>query len=91
LATVLCVAIPVGIFLGAIYGLYYYLVQNFDRFHLWLLGGTAAVFAIAMAGALSGIGMAFCLILLMLAPVLTVIGYEIRGHLHQAAILIKKE
>jgi low temperature requirement protein LtrA len=89
LATVLCVAIPVGIFLGAIYGLYYYLVQDFDRFHLWLFGGTAAVFAIAIAGALSGVGMAFCLILLMLAPVVTVIGYEIRGHLHQAAVLTK--
>jgi hypothetical protein len=34
LATVLTAAIPVGVFLGLIYGLYYYLVQRFDPFHV---------------------------------------------------------
>ena len=43
LATVLTVAIPVGIFLGLIYALYYYLVRRFDPFHVWLLTATAAV------------------------------------------------
>ncbi len=41
LATVLTVAVPVGVFLGLIYGLYYYLVRRFDPFHVWLLTATA--------------------------------------------------
>lgn len=91
LATVLSVAIPVGVFLAAIYALYYYLVQSFDRFHLLLLSGTTAVFGIAVAAAVSGVSMAVCLIILMLAPVVTVVGYEVKGHLHQAEALAREE
>jgi hypothetical protein len=35
-------AIPVGIFLGSVYALYYYLVRQFDSLHLWLLSGSAS-------------------------------------------------
>ena len=87
LATVLTVAVPVGVFLGLIYALYYYLVRRFDPFHLWLLSGTAAVIAVAIVAAASGISMTVCLLILMLAPVVTVVGYEVRGYRHQAASL----
>ena len=87
LATVLAVAIPVGVFLGSIYALYYYLVRRFDPFHVWLLSGTAAVVALAVVAALAGVDMAICLVILMFAPVVTVVGYEVRGHRHQAAAL----
>jgi low temperature requirement protein LtrA len=87
LPTVLSVAIPLGAFLGLIYGLYYYLVRRFDVLHLWLLGGTAAVVALAVAAAVSGAGMAVCLVILMLAPAVTVVGYEVAGHRHQAEAL----
>jgi hypothetical protein len=30
------------VFLAVVYGLYYYLVQQFDPFHVWLLTATAA-------------------------------------------------
>ena len=43
LATVLAVAVPVGVFLGLMYALYYYLVRRFDVFHVWLLIATAGV------------------------------------------------
>ncbi|HVW03796.1 MAG TPA: low temperature requirement protein A [Vicinamibacterales bacterium] len=84
LATVLTVAIPVGIFLGLIYALYYYLVRRFDPFHVWLLTATAAVVALALAAAVWGVDMAVCLVILMCAPVVTVVGYEIHGYRHQA-------
>jgi low temperature requirement protein LtrA len=87
LATVLCVAVPVGIFLGSIYALYYYLVRRFDPFHIWLLTLTAAVVALAVIAALSGIDMAACLVILTLAPAVTVVGYEIHGHRNQAEAL----
>jgi low temperature requirement protein LtrA len=87
LATVLTVAVPVGIFLGLIYALYYHLVRRFDLFHVWLLIATAAAVAIAVIGAMSGISMAVCLVILMLAPAVTVVGYEVRGYRHQAEAL----
>jgi low temperature requirement protein LtrA len=87
LATVLTVAIPVGVFLGLIYGLYYYLVRRFDPFHTWLLTATSAVVAAAVFAAMSGISMAVCLVILMLAPAVTVVGYEVRGYRHQAEAL----
>ena len=83
-ATVLTVAVPVSVFLGLIYALYYYLVRRFDPFHIWLLMGTAAVAAAAVIAALSGINMAVCLVILMLSPAVTVVGYEVRGYRHQA-------
>lgn len=89
LAAVLAVTIPVGLFLALIYGLYTYLVGWFDRFHLWLLLGTAAVIALAVIAALNGADMALCLVILMLAPVVTILGYETIGHRHQAQALAR--
>lgn len=86
-ATVLTVAIPVCLYLGLIYGLYYYLVRRFDPFHRWLLLATAAVAALAVGAALAGVDMAVCLVILMLAPAVTVVGYELRGYRHQAESL----
>jgi low temperature requirement protein LtrA len=82
LATVLTVAIPVGIFLICIYALYYYLMQCFDRLHIWLLLGSAVVVALAIGAAIAGVSMAQCLVILMFAPIVTVIGYEVQGHRH---------
>jgi low temperature requirement protein LtrA len=89
--TVLTVAVPVGTFLGLIYALYYYLVRRFDPYHVALLLATAAVMVLAVVAALSGIDMAVCLVILMLAPAVTVVGYEARGHRHQEAVLAEVE
>lgn len=91
LATLLAAAVPVSVFLGAIYALYYYLVRRFDLFHVWLLGATVAVVAAAVLAALAGVDMAVCLVTLMLAPAVTVVGYEMLGHRHQAEALAKEE
>jgi hypothetical protein len=88
MATVLTVAVPVSVFLLLIYALYYYLVRRFDPFHVTLLGATAAVIAGAIVAALSGVSMAACLVILMTAPAVTVVGYEMRGYRHQAAALL---
>jgi len=84
----LTVAIPVGVFLGLIYALYYYLVRRFDPFQVWLLIATAAVVAVAVIAAPSGITMAGCLVILMLAPFVTVVGYEVLGYRRQAEALV---
>ena len=74
----------VAVFLGLIYALYYYLVRRFDPFHVWLLTATSGVIVIAVVAAVSGVSMAVCLVILMLAPAVTVVGYEARGYRHQA-------
>lgn len=91
LATVLATAIPVSIFIISVYALYYYLVRRFDSLHFWLLLASVGVMAAAIAAAASGIGMATCLIIVMLAPVVTVVGYEVLGHRHQADALAGDE
>ena len=87
LAALLCVAVPVGLYLGACYALYYYLVRRFDPFHCWLLSGTALVLAASIWAAAAGLPMAWCLIILTFAPVVTVVGYEVRGYRHQREAL----
>jgi len=91
LATVLSIALPVAAFLGLIYALYYYLVRRFHPFQLWLLIATAAVLAVTITAALSGISMARCLVILMLAPAVTVVGYEVLGYRYLANVLQTSE
>ena len=86
-ATLLTTAVPVAFFQAAIYALYTYLVQRFDPFHIWLLLATAAVVALAVLAALAGVDMAVCRIILMLAPAVSIVGYEMLGHHHQAEAL----
>jgi len=75
---VLAVAVPVGVFLGLMYALSYYLVRRFYVFQTWSLIATAGVMAVTLVAALSGVDVARCLVVLMLAPTVTVVGSEVR-------------
>lgn len=86
-ATVLTVAVPVACYIGLLYAMYAYLMQQVDRLHLWLLAGTAVVLAASVVTAMAGLDMAKCLIILMLAPLVTIVGYEVAGHRHRMAAL----
>ena len=83
----LTVAVPVAVFVLALFGLYSLLVRAADPFHLALLAGTAAVLVLAVVLASLGVSMPVCLVVLMLAPVVTVVGYETIGHRHLASVL----
>jgi low temperature requirement protein LtrA len=80
--TVLSVVIPFGIFALAFYGVYSALMRARDPFHLWLLAGTAAVLILAVVLAASGVSVPVSLLVVMLAPAVTVVGYETFGHRH---------
>ncbi len=86
-ATVLAVVVPVAVYVFALFALYTYLVQASDPFHLTLLAGTAGVLALATFLASAGVGMSACLIVVMFAPLVTVVGYETIGHRHMRAAL----
>lgn len=88
--TVLSVAVPVGAYIASIYVLYVLMLRTFDAFHMLLLVLTAAVLGVAVWLAAAGFSMANCLLVVTLAPVVTVVGYEVLGHKHAAEALAKR-
>jgi len=84
---VLSVAIPFAIFVAVFYGLYSLLMRARDPFHLGLVAATAALVVLSVVLAAAGVSMAVCLVVLALAPVVTVVGYESLGHRHIAEAL----
>ncbi len=77
-AAVIVVAVPVGAFLGLMYALSWYLVRRFYLYQTWSLIATAGVVVVTLVAALSGVGLATCLVILMLAPMVTVVASEVR-------------
>ncbi|MGV0993103.1 MAG: low temperature requirement protein A [Mycobacterium sp.] len=88
--TVLSVAIPVGIYIGSVYLVYVLLVGERDSFHALMVALTAVVLAGAVALAAAGISMAVCLLVIMLAPVVTVVGFELFGHRHAMDVIRRR-
>jgi low temperature requirement protein LtrA len=87
LATVLSVATPVAVYIGLIHASYYYLVRRFYRLDEWLLTASAAVLVTSVVAAQSGLDVAKCLVVLILAPAIIVVGYEGRGYRYEAEAL----
>jgi low temperature requirement protein LtrA len=85
--TVLSVAVPLAGFVVMVFVLYSVLTRSTDRFHLWLLLGTAVLVAGPVAMATAGVSLAWCLVVLALSPWVTVVGFELRGHEHLEAVL----
>jgi low temperature requirement protein LtrA len=85
-AAVLAVAVPVAIFLGLLHALYYYLFRSFRALDAWVQITSGGIAMISVIAALFGVSMAECLVLLMLAPAVTVIAYEVLGYRHAAAL-----
>jgi low temperature requirement protein LtrA len=84
---ILSVAIPVGAYVLLYYGLYSLLMGAFDPFHVALLAATMGVVALSVLLAAAGASTALCLVVLMCAPFVTVVGYETLGHRHMARAL----
>jgi low temperature requirement protein LtrA len=87
-AAVLSVAIPLAVFLGSMFALYSYLVRRFGLFDVSLALASAAAISVAVVAALSGMSTPWCLVLLMLAPIVTVVGYEVLGYRRRADALV---
>ena len=64
-------------------------MRTVDAFHLLLLALTAVVLAVAVWLAAAGISMANCLLVVTLAPMVTVVGYETLGHRHAAEAIAR--
>jgi low temperature requirement protein LtrA len=88
-AAVLATAIPVTLYLLALYGIYAAFMREADPFHLALLAATAVVLVLSVVLAALGVGVPYCLLVLVLAPVVTVVGYETLGHRHVAEAMTR--
>jgi low temperature requirement protein LtrA len=86
-AVVLSATLPVAIYAAVLYALYSVLMRTGDPFHLALIAGTAAILFLTVALAAAGVSMAVCLVVLTLAPAVTIVGYETLGHRHMAEAL----
>jgi low temperature requirement protein LtrA len=89
-AAVMTVALPVLVLCLSIFALYAYLVAEFDLFHLLLIAGTVVVLVLAVLVASWGAPLSASLILITLAPFVTVVGYETVGHRHEARMLARR-
>ena len=86
-AVILSLAVPVGLFLLTVYLLHTLLLSAFDPFHLVLASVTLLVLTLAALLPLAGASLPTCLLVLTLAPFVTVLGYETVGHRHQRRAL----
>ena len=55
-----------------------------DPLHIRLLVATAVILGTAVGLAAGGVDMAVCLVVMVLAPIVTVVGAELVGHRHVA-------
>ena len=86
-ATVLTVVVPVAVFVVGIFVLYAFLTRTLDPLPPLAARGSAVLLAAPLVLAAAGVGMPWCLLVLALAPWVTVVGYELRGHEHNARVL----
>src|SRR3954466_4300368 len=86
-ATVLSVALPGALFALTQFALYWQLFREFDPFRLALLVGTGTVLGASVLLAAAGVSMGICLLVVVLAPAVTIVGYETLRHRQMAEAL----
>lgn len=87
LGTVASIAIPLALCIGLAYWITHQLLPGRDRFHTLLLTASGLVIAAGVGLALVGAPLGVCVIVLMVVPWISVVGYEARGHGHLQRVL----
>lgn len=78
--TTLTVAIPLGLYVAAVFGLYHLLLPGRDSLHTVLLVATGVTLAAAVGLAYAGVSIAWPVLIMTLTPWVVVVGYETLGH-----------
>ena len=91
MATVVAVAVPVGVYVGAVFGTYLLLTRAWDGFY-----GTVVLTALAVLGSAVGlasarVSMPICLLVVTAAPAVVVCGFELLGHRRTADALARMQ
>jgi low temperature requirement protein LtrA len=85
--TLLTTAIPVAIYVLGLFILYAYLTASIDPFHYVLIGLSLALLGGSVGLAAAGVSIEWCLLVVAVVPWVTVVGYELVGHRHNAEVL----
>jgi low temperature requirement protein LtrA len=88
-ATVLAVSVPVAVYVAAVYGTYQLLTRAWDGFYTVIVLITLVVLGGAVALASAGLPVPVCLLVVMAAPAVVVVGYESLGHRRTNAALAR--
>ena len=88
-ATVLAVAIPVGVYIGAVYGTYLLLTRAWDGFYASVVLITLSLLGAAVGLASAGVSTPTCLLVVTAAPAAVVASFESHGHRRTAHALAK--
>ena len=88
-ATVLAVAIPVGVYIGAVYGTYQLLTRAWDGFYASVVLITLSLLGAAVGLASAGVSTPTCLLVVTAAPAAVVASFESHGHRRTAHALAK--
>jgi Bacterial low temperature requirement A protein (LtrA) len=86
-ATVMAVAVPVGVYVCAVFGTYLLLARTFDEFYAVEVLICLLVLAAAVGLAAAGISMAVCLLVVAAAPAVVVASFELFGHRNLAKVI----
>ena len=89
LDTLLTTAIPVAVYVLGIYLLFTYLAGVIDPFHYLLIALSLGLLGASVALAAAGIAFEWCLLVLALVPWVSVVGYEMVGHRHNAEVIAR--
>jgi hypothetical protein len=89
IATVLAVAIPVGVYIGAVYGTYLLLTRAWDGFYASVVLITLSLLGAAVGLASAGVSTPTCLLVVTAAPAAVVASFESHGHRRTAHALAK--
>lgn len=89
-ATVLAVAVPVGAYVGAVFGTYLLLTHAWDGFYGSVVLMALAVLGGAVALAAAGVSTPLCLLVVTAAPAAAVCGFELSGHRRTAETLAEE-
>jgi low temperature requirement protein LtrA len=84
---VLSTAVPVLVFTAGLFLVYSLLMARFDPFHALLFAGAIVALVLAVVAVGAGASMGWSLLVVALAPLVVIVGYETVGHRHQAAAL----
>ena len=89
-AAVAAVAVPVGLYIAMVFALYIYLLGKIERLYIILLTASAFTLALSVSAAAAGFDVALCLLIVVAAPAIPVIGYEMKGHAYGSRALEKR-
>lgn len=81
------IAAPVGLYIVSVYAIHLVLLPVWSWLYAWLIVAALVVLAAAVVLGASGVSVPVCLLIVMMAPIIQVVGYEWRGHRYQQQAL----